>query len=132
MTFTYDLSSVVAATLAISKVRLELGDTVASAGVRPDSNNLSDEEIAIWLTDEDNHIMRTTARACEALARMWSPVSNHTLGPEREDAGAVAEKWQKMAKTLRIEYGGSSGSAFSVSMEREDGYSEETDANEYT
>jgi len=131
VTFTYNLASTDATILAVSKVRLELGDTVFEAGVRPDNSNLSDEEITIWLTDEDNHVMRTAARACEALARMWSPVSNHTLGPEREDAGAVSEKWQKMGKAIRDQYGGSSSSAFSISMEREDGYSEQATANDY-
>ena len=76
MTFTYDLASADADEVAISKVRLELGDTVSGTGVRPSNANLTDEEIAVWLEDEDDHIMRTVARACEALARMWSPMSN--------------------------------------------------------
>lgn len=123
MTFTYDLSSAVDATLAISKVRLEIGDTVSAMGVRPDGSNLSDEEISNWLDEEDYNIMRTAARACEALSRMWSSIATITVGPRKEELGKVSTEWAKQAKAIRDIYGGTSSSAFSVGTSREDGYS---------
>lgn len=123
MAFTYDLTSTDEDELNISKVRLELGDTVLGVGVRPDNSNLTDAEIAIWLGDEDDHVMRTVARACEALARMWTNVSNITTGPRKEELGKVAGDWSKRAESLRTQYGGTSGSAFSASLTRTDGYS---------
>lgn len=123
MTFTYLLTSTDEVLLAISKVRLEIGDTVSGIGVRPDNSNLTDAEITVWLEDEDSHVMRTAARACEALARMWSPVANVTTGPRKEEYGTIAANWAKQAKTLRDTYGGSTSSAFSIGTVREDGYS---------
>lgn len=124
MTFTYDLASADADEVAISKVRLELGDTVSGTGVRPSNANLTDEEIAVWLEDEDDHIMRTVARACEALARMWSPMSNYSDGQQSEQFGKVAAEYAAKAKELRSLYGGSSGSAFAVGAGRSDGYAD--------
>lgn len=124
MAFSYDLASSDATTLAVSKVRLEIGDTVANAGVLPSGGNLSDEEITIWLTDEDNNVMRTAARACEALARHWSPVGSYSSGSRREDLGKVAKEWSDKAIELRKTYGGSSGSTFSVQPGRSDGYAD--------
>lgn len=123
MTFTYDLTSSDEDELNIAKVRLELGDTVSGVGVRPDNANLTNEEIAIWLGDEDDHVMRTVARACEALARMWTNVCNITTGPRKEEFGKVAGDWSNRGESLRAQYGGTSSSAFSASLTRTDGYS---------
>lgn len=99
MTFTYNLASTDAAVLAISKVRLELGDTVLNAGVRPDSSNLLDEEIQVWLTEESNDIPQTVARAASALANMWTVASKSlTVGPRKEEFGDVAKSWADRAK----------------------------------
>jgi hypothetical protein len=130
VTFTYNLASTDETLLAISKIRLELGDTVSGVGVRPDWTNLSDEEITVWLTAESNMGMRSVARACEALARMWASVTNVTVGPRKEEMGKVADAWAKQAQALRDVYGGSSGSAFSVGLAREDGYSIAAEASE--
>ena len=130
MTYTYDLSSTDTDLLAISMVRLELGDTVEGTGVRPDGTNLSDEEISVWLDAESNVVMRGVARACEALARLWSPVTNVTIGPRKEEFGKVADQWAKQAEALRDTYGGSSGSSFSIGLTRTDGYSVAAEAAE--
>lgn len=122
MAFSYDLASADATTLAISKVRLEIGDNVANAGVLPSGANLSDAEIGIWLADEDNHVMRTAARACEALARHWAPVGDYSSGSRSESLGKIAKDWADKATELRKTYGGSSGSVFSVEPGRSDGY----------
>jgi hypothetical protein len=99
MAFTYNLASANEDTLNISRVRLELGDTVQNAGVRPDGSNLQDDEILLWLSEEENDISRTVARACSALANMWTNVANITVGPRREELGKIAEGWEKRAAT---------------------------------
>jgi hypothetical protein len=98
MSFTYDL------TTDTGKVRLELGDTTADTGIRPDGSNLQDEEIAVWLSREGG-VMRTVAAACEALARQWSIIADTSSGPLSESAGAVAGKWAERGKGLRNAYG---------------------------
>lgn len=121
MTFTYVLST------DIGKIRLELGDTsaTAGAGVKPDGTNLTDEEIQVWLTRE-GAVMPAAAAGCEALARMWARVANITVGPRREDLGQVAKAWTEQAKSLREQHGGAS-IGFSASLDRVDGYSEHAD-----
>ncbi len=98
MSFTYNLSN------DTGKVRLEIGDVTSGAGVRPDGSNLSDEEIAVWLTREGT-AMRAAAAACEAMSRQWAIVANTASGPLREDADSVAGKWAQRAKELREAYG---------------------------
>ena len=98
MAFTYDL------TTDTGKVRLELGDSTAGAGIRPDGSNLQDEEIAVWLSREGG-VMRTVAAACEAMSRQWSIVADTSSGPLSESAGAVAGKWAERARGLRDAYG---------------------------
>jgi hypothetical protein len=126
MPFTYNLASPNEAIKNISLVRLELGDTVQNAGVRPDGANLQDDEIAVWLEEESDHIMHTVIRASQALARMWSNVASITVGPRREELGKVAETWLKNAQALIDQYGlpAGSGSAWSMTPNRIDGYSQ--------
>ena len=97
MAFTYNLASVDPAIKNISLVRLELGDTALNVGVRPDGSNLTDEELSVWLADEGNDIMNTVARACAALANMWTIVANITVGPRREELGQIAKGWADRA-----------------------------------
>jgi len=101
MTFHYDLASTDANIALISKVRLEIGDITADAGVRPDGSNLSDEELLHWLGEEANDVMLAAARACDALSRAWSIVGDETIGPRKYALGAVAGKWEKLATSLR-------------------------------
>ena len=110
MTFSYNLASTNAAILAISKVRLELGDTVANAGVRPDGSNLTDEEISVWLTEESDDISQTVARAAAALANIWTVVASLTVGPRREELGNIAKAWADRAK----ESGPTTGANYAV------------------
>lgn len=135
MTFTYSLASSDDATVRIAKVRLELGDTAYGLGVKPDNSNFSDEEIAVWLEEESNHVMHTVVRACDVLARLWSNVATLTEGPRKEEFGKVTDNWTKQAQTLREQYGnpagnGSTGSAFAVGSARVDGYSENASSYE--
>lgn len=118
MTFTYNLAGT-GDTLNIAKVRLEIGDTVQSQGVRPDKFNLSDEEIMVWL-NEEGHVMRAVARACFALSRIWANID----GAYSERAVSVSSDWQSRGNLLVKSYGPVSGTGgISVArMNRDDGY----------
>jgi hypothetical protein len=97
MTFTYNLAGT-GDTLLISKVRLELGDTVSGAGVRPGSVNLTDEEIQIWLDEEADDIQATVGRAAQALANMWASAAvSKSAGPYSVNYGKVSDIWAARA-----------------------------------
>ena len=124
MTFVYDLASTNVSILAISKVRLELNDIVDGVGVRPDNTNFSNEEIALWLSEESNSVMLAAARACDALARAWSVMVNETVGPRKYEYGKVADNWAKHASALRSESvdGTGGGIAYLYNTQRADPY----------
>jgi hypothetical protein len=134
MNFTYDLSSSDTDKLNISKVRLEIGDTVLGSGVKPDGSNLLDDEIAIWLDREDDDVMRAVAAACEALARYWAGAADIAVGPRRESLSQIAKGYAERAKELRQIHGGTAEGAFSAGVIRVDGFSDDepSDAVEAT
>lgn len=112
MAFTYDL------TTDIGKVRLEIGDTNATSGVKPDGLAFDDDELQVFI-DGEGHVMRAAARACEVLARSWSTVSDIRIGPRSENLGAVSKAWADQAARLRATWGdtpsaGSDGGAVAV------------------
>lgn len=76
MAFSYNLKHEDPAIVLISKVRLEIGDTVEATdtegGVTPDGANFSDDELQVWLGEEENNTLKAAARACEALAIRWA------------------------------------------------------------
>lgn len=119
MTFTYDVST------DIGKVRFELGDTVSGSGVRADGTNISDEEIQMLLTREGSEIMQAVAGACEMLARDWARVANLSVGPRSEQFGQISAQWAARSNEIRGTYGGYT--AFSIGVDRTDGYSEHAD-----
>lgn len=116
MTFSYDLDE------DIGKLRLEIGDTVIDIGVKPDETNFTDEELNYLLTEEGS-IGRAAARACEILARMFAPLVDLAVGPQREKLGDVHDHWMEQAATLRAEHGGGSARTVSVGVIPKDGYS---------
>lgn len=105
MTFTYDLANADATKVLISKVRLEIGDTVANSGVRPDTSNFTDEEIEYWLSEESNDVRLTAARVCDALASAWSIMADEAVGPRRTAWGDVANQWSVRASGFRASSG---------------------------
>ncbi len=128
MTFTYTL------TTDIGKVRLELGDTVSGDGVKPKSQNLTDEEIQVLL-DREGSVMGAVAAACELLARTWARFASLSAGSLRNDLGTITGQWADRAKELRAQYGGGS-LAFAIDAHRDDGYHDmnphvEDDESEY-
>lgn len=94
MSFTYDLTE------SVGQVRLALGDTTSGAGVRPDGSNFGDDEIQLFV-DQENSVDLAVARACDVLATQWTTVANLTVGPRREELGAIAERYAERAKSLR-------------------------------
>ena len=130
MTFTYNLASSDPATLNVSLVRLELGDTTDGSGVRPDNSNLTDEELAVWLAREEDDVLRAAAAACEALSRMWANAADLAIGPRHEALGAVSERWATAAMRLRRRRGGT-GSSFSTGFTRSDGYADASGLSDY-
>lgn len=129
MTFTYDLENADPGIVSISKVRLEIGDTVEDDGVTPSGANLSDEELAVLLAREGG-VLRAVAAACELLARQWARVANITVGPRREELGKVSEEWRKSAAEIREQYGFTAGRVTVSGLTRIDGYSDDVASDE--
>lgn len=124
MGFTYDLTS------AIGQVRLLIGDTVQNAGVKPDDDNYSDEEIQVFLDRNDSNVNITASELLENLARLWATEPDIKMGPVSEDRSDVSENIQKQAEKLRQQSGGDA-TAFSVGFNRDDGYAEADEEQEY-
>lgn len=77
-------------------VRLNIGDTVQDAGVRPDKRNFSDAEISYFLV-EGGSIYAATARAFRVLVAEWTRFARS----EREDdlaydAKETADQFRKL------------------------------------
>jgi len=108
-------------------VRLELGDDTLGAGVLPDGENLSDEQIAIYLTREGN-VMRAVAGICEMLATRFAAVADLQVGPRRESYSQVSKAYATRAGQLRDLYGAplveDAGAVLVAPLQRVDGYYE--------
>jgi hypothetical protein len=128
----------IALTTDIGKIRLELGDDTAGAGVLPTGNNLTDEQLQVVLNREGS-VMRTVAGVCELLSTRWAQLADLQVGPRRESYSQVSAAYLKRAAELRDRYGDASGTdaeqatysgVFSVSVIRADGYSENLPSTE--
>lgn len=128
MTFTYNLSAS-GEDLRISKVRLEVGDTIENDGIRPDGSNLADAEVSYFLDKEDDDIGRAAAAVCESMANTWARYANTRVGPRREDLSDVAESWAKRAEALRDQYGGGDVT-YSVGVIPADGYGDAVESTD--
>lgn len=116
MSFTYDLAT------DVGKLRLEIGDTAEDEEIKPNGENFSDEELEHLLSDEGS-VGRTAARSCEILARMYAPLVDLAVGPQRESLSDAYDHWLSEAKRLRIEHGGGTSRAVSAGVIPLDGYS---------
>lgn len=128
MSFSYDLLSSDASVLAISKVRMELGDNVAGSGVLPDGSNLSNEEIASKLSDLDSNVTATVAALAGLLARRWANHADVQVGPRRESLSQVSKQWAELASELSNAGLGGAWVSFSVGTQTGDGYAEAAEA----
>lgn len=119
MTYTTTLST------ETGQVRLELGDDTLGAGVLPDGANLSDEQIAVYLTREGN-VMRAVAGICEMLATRFAAVADLQVGPRRESYSQISKSYAERAAGLRDLYGAplveDAGAVLTASLQRVDGY----------
>lgn len=104
MSFIYDIGAINAEDVAISAVRLEIGDETENAGVKPDGTNFSDEEILYFYGLEGTH-NRTVARCLETLARQYARLPRTRVGPHDEDPQTVAARLRQQAADLRARYG---------------------------
>ena len=133
MAFTYDLASSDADELLISRVRLELGDTVEGTGVKPDGSNISDEEISLILDASDDDVMSTVVSLADILARHWANTVDVTTGPRREALSQASKRWRDIADDMRASGEAGAGTSFSFTPDRADGFSAYADdRTEYT
>lgn len=121
MAFSYLLNSADADIVKISRVRLELGDTIEDAGVLPGGGNLSNLEIQTYLDANDGDVKRATGDLCAVLSRRWSVVADVQLGPRRESYSQVAAQWLKQAEASST---GAGYVSFVAQAQRADGYTE--------
>lgn len=89
MTTTYDIST------NVGKVRLKIGDTNTSDAV------FTDEEIGIFLTNNDDSINLAAAEALEAWAAKYGASADTEKIGDYSYSQKIIEKMLTMAKNLR-------------------------------
>ncbi len=95
-------------------------------GSAGDTDNLTDEEIGVLLTQEGDHIQRTASAALELLSNEWAILANLRAGDREEDLSDISQALADRATVLRKQFGyGSSGGVFSIGPIRKDGYSDD-------
>ncbi len=104
MAFTYDL------TTNRGKVRLNIGDTVANSGPRPDKRNYSDDEIDHFISTETAGNTAATAFGFEILANEWASYALSERGGEGSfDAKEVSDQYLDIAQEWRNKPDGGTG-----------------------
>jgi len=124
MTFTYDLST------DIGTVRLYTGDRVENDGILPGGDNYTDEEIEAILGRLDNDVESASVVLLESAARRWGTMVDVTMGPLKEAYSQASRTLMSLASKMREDYD-VAVSACTVTFDREDGYSEAADENDY-
>lgn len=99
--FSYHLQSEDTDILAVSRLRLEIGDHVEDAGVMMDGGNFTDEELGYYLAKNNGDQAATVAELCSVLARHWSGAADVAVGPRRESLSQVAKSWAERATQTR-------------------------------
>ena len=104
MAFTYDL------TTNRGKVRFNTGDTVESAGPRPDKRNFSDDEIDHLISTETAGNTAAAAFGFEILANEWAAYAiSEREGEVSFDAKGVSDKYLDIAQEWRNRPDGGTG-----------------------
>lgn len=104
MAFTYDL------TTNRGKVRLNLGDTVANSGPRPDKRNFTDAEIDHFISTETAGNTAATALGFEILASEWTAYAlSERTGEGSFDAKEVSKQYLDIAQEWRSKPDGGTG-----------------------
>lgn len=125
MAFSYDLSSAVTLTLNISRARLYAGDNSENAGILPSGANFQDDEIELFLDNEDESPGRAAAAMCEAAMAHWSTQpSDVRVGPRQESRDDIIDNLKAACDMLRDTWGHtqSSSTVFVSSFNRQDAY----------
>jgi len=124
MSFSYDLSSTDATTLAISKVRMQIGDNVPGRGVLPGDDNLQDAEISTMLDEADGSIREAVISLCNVLAMRWSMAASVSVREgdksRYEQLSDISRAWAQRAQELRR----GMRISFAATPARSDGWSE--------
>jgi len=116
MAFTYVL------TTNRGKVRFLIPDNDS------DNYDLEDAEVDYFLSQRGNNVKAAAVDACKWLARKYSKIADFSEGGLSYKASGRAEVFAKRAAELEKE---SQGSYSTVTLTREDGYSEEASDSEY-
>jgi len=122
MAFTYNLSSTVAATLLLSKVRLLIPDNDSTA------YDLADDEITYFLGTVGNNVTAAAVKCCRWLARKYSKKVSFTADGLTMQHTQRAAEFAKRADELEAEL---SGGISIAPLLREDGYSEAAATSDY-
>ncbi len=113
------------------EIRFKIQDTVSGSGVKPAGGNFTDNEIAAMLTIEGT-VERTVAALFEALVAIWGIYADTRIGPRDEKLSQVADRYQKLAKQWRQDYGYGSTTLATGFVTRVDGYSQDVDSGTVT
>lgn len=112
--FTYDINSTDPTLLIISKIRLDIGDTVEGNGVvPPKKTNYTDDEIWYYYSDTEkanSDFDEAVALIFDNLAVRWSGLEKDVTVREYDiDTKGIAENYRKMAKDKRQSIGATLG-----------------------
>lgn len=116
MSFTYDLDT------ALGQVRFLVPDNDS------DAYDLEDAEIEYMLTQVGGNVKAAAVSACKWLARKYSKKATFSADGLSIQHSQRAAEFAARAKELEVEL---LGGISSVTIEREDGYSEAGVASEY-
>ncbi len=125
MTFTNDLSN------AIGQVRYHLGDDVSGAGVKPDGDNFTDEQIAYTLNGNGQNVKASAAELCGLLATRWAVVPDKVS----TDSGAMVidrtqrvNHWLALQKQLQQQASGGGSNFVMATLDRRDAFSAKSES----
>ena len=121
MAFTYDLTTT-GESLLISKVRLLIPDNDAT------SYYLEDAEISYFLDQAGHNVIASAVRACRQLARRFALMVGFTADGLTMRHGERAKLFAERAAELEQEV---AGSWSTVTLDRQDGYSDVATDTEY-
>ncbi len=106
------------------KVRFYIQDKTENSGPLPSDGNFTDAEIDGLLTAEGNW-EQAVAAAFEALEAAWAGYADWQVGPRRESASQIAERYAQKAEVWRDKQQGGV-----ATLTRTDAYTD--DSSEYT
>ncbi len=120
-TFTYAGTAAGSAiTTARDKVRLEIGDTDSSAVL------VYDEELDVYLANNSDHVLKTAAAVCDALATKFARFYDFETDGQAFKRSQMVEAFTERAKQLRIR----AQSITALDTTRVDGYSEDVQSSD--